>query len=166
VYQQHVSLLLPFYTSLQTQSTSSLVFTTTTFTSAPSSGPITMTPLLRARLLASLNRFCHPLVAPTRSRTQRLLVARNVQSAIDFYESTLLAEFERADAAAGPGGRDEATMKDKANVLWELNQSTTLSQVFVQKRETLFSGSGSGSALGGGGGGGGGGSHDPLKNLT
>lgn len=171
VYQQHVSLLLPFYTSLQTQSTSSLVFTTTTFTAAPSSaGPVTMTPLLRARLLASLNRFCHPLVAPTRSRTQRLLVARNVQSAIDFYESTLLAEFERADAGTGGqgkgGGRDEATMKDKANVLWELNQSTTLSQVFVQKRETLFSGSGSGSALGGGGGGGGGGSHDPLKNLT
>lgn len=52
-------------------------------------------------------------------------------------------------------------MKDKANVLWELNQSTTLSQVFVQKRETLFS---NGSA--GGGGGGVGGSHDPLKNLT
>ena len=135
-----------------------------------------MTPLLRARLLASLNRFCHPLVAPTRSRTQRLLVARNVQSAIDFYESTLLAEFERADTDAGGAkggakgggalkgatGRDEATMKDKANVLWELNQSTTLSQVFVQKRETLFA-----STLSPGGGGGGGtSSHDPLKNLT
>lgn len=145
VYQKHVSLLLPFYTSLQTQSTSSLVFTV----SPP------LSPRLRARLLASLLRFTHPLCAPTRSRPQRVTVQRNIQSATDFFESTLLAEFARADDGTGAGlgkaegGRDEEVMKDKAAILWELNASTTLSQVFVQKRETLF---GSG--------------HDPLRNLV
>lgn len=160
IYQQHLNLLLPFYTSLQTQSTSSLVFTV----SPP------LSPLLRARLLACLARFTHPLLAPTRSRPQRLTVQRNVQSAVDFYESTLLAEFEKADQggfrAGGPsstaagvaagasqedpaGGRDEEAMKETAMILWELNQSSTLSQVFVQKRETLF-----------------GQNHDPLRNLV
>ncbi|GJN90561.1 hypothetical protein Rhopal_003573-T1 [Rhodotorula paludigena] len=133
VFKTHQSLLLPYYTSLKTHTTSSLVFTTTS-----------LSPMQRARLLSSLARFCGPLVAPTRSLPQRLTVLRNVQSAMDFFESTLLAEFERADAA-----KDEATMKDRATVLWELNQSTTLSQVFVQKRETMF---GTG--------------HSPLRNLT
>ncbi|KPV74787.1 uncharacterized protein RHOBADRAFT_27218 [Rhodotorula graminis WP1] len=102
----------------------------------------------RARLLATLARFCHALVAPTRSLPQRLGTLRNVQSAMDFFESTLLAEFERADAAA-PADRDEDAMRDRASVMWEVNQSQTVAQVFVQKRETLF-----------------GAGHDPLRNLT
>ncbi|GAA5989549.1 hypothetical protein JCM11641_004593 [Rhodosporidiobolus odoratus] len=40
-----------------------------------------LAPMLRTQLLASLTRFCHPL------------------SASDFFESALIAEFERADAA-------------------------------------------------------------------
>ncbi|BGO99805.1 Recyclin-1 [Rhodotorula toruloides] len=133
LYKKHHAILLPYYISLQTLTTSSLVFTTST-----------LTPMLRAQLLASLARFCHPLVAPTRSLPQRMTVLRNVQSAIDFFESALLAEFERADSI-----QDEQAMKEKAEVMWELNQSTTVSQVFVQKRETLF-----------------GTNHYPLRNLT
>ncbi|GAA5865734.1 hypothetical protein JCM1840_003237 [Sporobolomyces johnsonii] len=133
VYKTHHSLLLPYYSSLITHTTSSLVFTTST-----------LTPMMRARLLASLSRFGHPLVAPTRSLPQRLTVLRNVQSATDFFESALLAEFEKADT-----GRDEKAMRDKAVVLWELNESSSLSQIFVQKREIFYDQG-----------------HNPLKNLT
>ncbi|BGP48295.1 F-box protein: endocytic membrane traffic, recycling ReCYcling 1 [Rhodotorula kratochvilovae] len=133
VFKTYQTLLLPYYASLKTHTTSSLVFTN------PS-----LAPMQRARLLASLARFCHPLVAPTRSLPQRLAILRNVQSAMDFFESTLLAEFERADAAA-----DEDAMRDRASVMWEVNQSQTVAQVFVQKRETMF-----------------GAGHSPLRNLT
>ncbi|BGP16438.1 hypothetical protein JCM10213_004006 [Rhodosporidiobolus nylandii] len=133
IYKKYHSLLLPYYTSLQIHTTSSLVFSTSS-----------LTPMLRAQLLASLARFCHPLVAPTRSLPQRQTVLRNVQSAMDFFESALIAEFEKADSA-----RNEEGMKDKANVLWELNQSTNVAQVFVQRREILYEQS-----------------VNPLKNLT
>jgi len=142
VFKAYHALLVPYFASLKTHTTSSLVFTT------PS-----LAPMQRARLLATLARFCHALVAPTRSLPQRLGTLRNVQSAMDFFESTLLAEFERADAVAattaGAAGRDEEAMRDRASVMWEVNQSQTVAQVFVQKRETLF-----------------GAGHDPLRNLT
>ncbi|KDE09280.1 hypothetical protein MVLG_00598 [Microbotryum lychnidis-dioicae p1A1 Lamole] len=132
VFKTHYSLLLPYYTSLLTHTTSSLVFTSN------------LQPMWRARILASLVRFCQPLVAPTRSVPQRMTVLRNTQSAMDFFESALLAEFERADTKG-----DEQAMKEKAYVLWELNQSPSVIQVFMQKREIFYDQS-----------------HDPLKNLT
>ncbi|GAA6011961.1 hypothetical protein JCM11491_000118 [Sporobolomyces phaffii] len=134
VYQTYHALLLPYYTSLVTHTTSSLVFTTSS-----------LSPMVRAQLLSTLSRFCHPLLAPTRSLPQRMTVLRNVQSAMDFFESALVAEFERADTTG-----DEASMKDKASVLWELNQANSLSQIFVQKREEAFFDQ----------------PFDPLKNLT
>ncbi|GAA5994915.1 hypothetical protein JCM11641_005976, partial [Rhodosporidiobolus odoratus] len=133
IFKKHHSLLLPYYTSLVTHTTSSLVFSTSS-----------LTPILRAQLLASLTRFCHPLVAPTRSLPQRSTVLRNVQSASDFFESALIAEFERADAA-----KDEKGMKEKAKVLWQLSESNNLAQVFVQRREIMFEQNA-----------------NPLKNLT
>ncbi|GAA5820686.1 hypothetical protein JCM3770_001451, partial [Rhodotorula araucariae] len=133
VFRTIQATLLPYYASLKTHTTSSLVFTNQS-----------LSPMQRARLLASLARFCHPLVAPTRSLPHRLTILRNVQSAMDFFESTLLAEFERADAAG-----DEDAMRDRASVMWEVNQSQTVAQVFVQKRETLF-----------------GAGQSPLRNLT
>ncbi|GAA5850515.1 hypothetical protein JCM8547_001899 [Rhodosporidiobolus lusitaniae] len=133
VFKKHHSLLLPFYTSLITHTTSSLVFSTSS-----------LTPMLRAQLLASLVRFCNPLVAPTRSLPQRQTVLRNAQSAMDFFESALIAEFEKADAK-----KEEEQMKDKAKVLWQLNQSSNVAQVFVQRREIFYDTS-----------------HNPLKNLT
>lgn len=136
VFKSYHALLVPHYHSLKTHTTSSLVFTTPN-----------LSPMQRARLLATLARFCHALVAPTRSLPARLGTLRNVQSAMDFFESTLLAEFERADAARPT--RDEDAMRDRASVMWEVNQSQTVAQVFVQRRETLF---GTG--------------HDPLRNLT
>ncbi|SCZ88219.1 BZ3500_MvSof-1268-A1-R1_Chr2-1g04266 [Microbotryum saponariae] len=132
VFKTHYSLLLPYYSSLLTHTTSSLVFTSN------------LQPMWRARILASLVRFCQPLVAPTRSVPQRMTVLRNTQSAMDFFESALLAEFERADTKG-----DEKAMKEKAYVLWELNQSPSVIQVFIQKREIFYDQS-----------------HNPLKNLT
>ncbi|SCV72164.1 BQ2448_4858 [Microbotryum intermedium] len=132
VFKTHHSLLLPYYSSLLTHTTSSLVFTSN------------LEPMSRARILASLVRFCQPLVAPTRSVPQRMTVLRNTQSAMDFFESALLAEFERADTRG-----DEKAMKEKAYVLWELNQSPSVIQVFIQKREIFYDQS-----------------HNPLKNLT
>ncbi|GAA6007013.1 hypothetical protein JCM10207_009170 [Rhodosporidiobolus poonsookiae] len=133
IFKKHHSLLLPFYTSLVTHTTSSLIFTTSS-----------LTPMLRAQLLSSLSRFCHPLVAPTRSLPQRSTVLRNVQSAMDFFESALIAEFEKADAR-----RDEDAMKEKAEVLWQLNESSNVAQVFVQRREIFYDSS-----------------PNPLRNLT
>ena len=132
-YQTYHSLLLPYYSSLITHTTSSLVFTTPA-----------LSPMTRAQLLSSLSRFCHPFLAPTRSLPQRLTVLRNVQSAMDFFESALLSEFENADTM-----KDEGVMRDKAKVLWELNTSNSLSQIFVQKREIFYDQS-----------------YNPLKNLT
>lgn len=121
-FKAYHATLLPYYLSLVTHTTSSLVFTT------PS-----LSPMMRARLLSTLSRFCHPLLAPTRSLPQRLTVLRNVQSAMDFFESALVAEFERADTS-----KDEDSMRDKAKVLWELNEGNSLREIFVQKREEVF----------------------------
>jgi recyclin-1 len=132
VFKTHHDLLLPYYLSLLQHTTSSLVF------SSP-----TLTPVTRSQVLSSLVRFCQPMVAPTRSLPQRMTVLRNVQSATDFFESALLAEFERADTR-----RDEQAMKEKAIVLAELKSSSVI-QVFVQKREIFYDQS-----------------HNPLRNLV
>lgn len=133
IFIKHHSLLLPYYLSLLTHTTSSLVFTSPT-----------LTPATRSQLLSSLVRFCAAAVAPTRSLPQRTTVLRNAQSAADFFESALLAEFERADER-----RDEASMREKAAVLWDLNGSSSVAQIFVQKREIFYDQS-----------------HNPLKNLV
>ena len=122
VFIAHHRLLLPYYLSLVSHTTSSLIFTSST-----------LTPSTRSQLLSSLTRFCSPLLAPTRSLPQRTTVIRNVQSAIDFFESAMLAEFERADTR-----RDEDAMREKATVLWELNGASSVVQVFVQKREIFY----------------------------
>lgn len=133
IFIVHHHLLLPYYLSLMTHTTSSLVFTSPT-----------LTPSTRSQLLSSLVRFCSPLVAPSRSLPQRTIVLRNVQSSMDFFESAMLAEFERAD-----NRRDEVAMKEKAGVLWELNGGSSVVQVFVQKREIFYDQS-----------------HNPLQNLV
>lgn len=133
IFIAHHNLLLPYYLSFVTHTTSSLVFTSPT-----------LSPESRAHLLASLVRFCSPLVAPTRSLPQRQTVLRNVQSGMDFFESALLAEFERADTR-----REEEAMKEKARILWELNASMSVVQVFVQKREIFYDQT-----------------HNPLRNLV
>lgn len=133
IFKQHQALLLPYYISLITHTTSSLIFTSPT-----------LTPSTRSQLLSSLVRFCSPLLAPSRSLPQRTTVLRNVQSSMDFFESALLAEFEKADSRG-----DESSMREKARLLWDLNASTSVVQVFVQKREIFYDTS-----------------HDPLKNLV
>lgn len=132
MYIKHHTILLPYYLSLITHTTSSLLFTSSTLTSMD-----------RSYILSALTRFCTELSAPTRSVPQRMTVLRNVQSASDFFESAMLAEFERADSR-----RDEVAMKEKAAVLWALNKGTSMIQVFVQKREIFYE------------------SHNALSNLT
>lgn len=133
LFQHYHSLLLPYYLSLMNHTTSSLLFTSPT-----------LTPSSRSQLLSTLVRFCSPLLAPSRSLPQRMTVLRNVQSSMDFFESALLAEFERCDTRG-----DEEGMKEKAKVLWGLNKSMSVIQVFVQKREIFYDQT-----------------FDPLKNLV
>jgi len=133
VFKLHHAQLLPYYISLLAHTTSSLLFTQST-----------LTPRLRALLLASLARFVEPEVAPTRSLPQRLTAKRNIGAAADFFEAALLAEFNKADERD-----DEAEMKGKVEILVELNGGLSAVQVFVQKREMLSDAG-----------------YDPLQNLT
>jgi recyclin-1 len=158
IFKTYHSILLPYYLSLTNHTTSSLVFTNSQLSS-----------MSRAKLLSTLTRFClHELISPTRSLTKRLTVLRNVESAKDFFESTLVSEFERYDQQLqeqeqgsnssskkedDDEGIIEKSMKDRALVLWELNQSNSLKEIFVQKREEVFFG---GESL----------QFDPLDNLT
>lgn len=133
IFRLYHSQLIPYYTSLLSHTTSSLVFTQST-----------LTPRLRALLLATLARFIEPEVAPTRSLPQRLTAKRNIGAAADFFEAALLAEFSRADER-----NDEDEMKEKVEILVELNGGLSAVQVFVQKREMLTDAG-----------------FDPLQNLT
>ena len=83
-------------------------------------------------------------MAPTRSLPQRLTAKRNIGAAADFFEAALLAEFSRADER-----NDEDEMKEKVEILVELNGGLSAVQVFVQKREMLTDAG-----------------FDPLQNLT
>lgn len=132
-FKTYHSILLPYYLSLQTHTTSSLIFTSTS-----------LSPQDRSRILSALVRFCSAPLAPSRSLPQRTTVLRNVQSATDFFETTLLAEFERADNRG-----DEVVMKAKAKLLWDLNASNSVAEMFVERRAVMYDQT-----------------HDPLKNLV
>lgn len=118
LYQQ----LLPYFVSLQSHSTSSLVFTRQS-----------LQPLARARLLATLKNFLCPHLAATRSATTMQVVRRNVLSSIDFFESSMLQKFDKAFDAA-----DLDEMRDLATICWELNEGHSLCQVFFNKIELFY----------------------------
>lgn len=129
--------LLPFFRSLQTQTTSSLVFTSLDV----------RTHLARAQLLSTLSRFLSPNLAPTRQSATLTLVRRNLQSASDFFEASLLSAFEQA--------RDHnnlQAMRDAAVALWELNGGQSVVQIYMNKIPLLYEQLDS--------------SYDPLRNLT
>lgn len=134
IFISHYSTLIPYFRSLRTHTTSSLVFTTTT-----------LSPLDRAHLLSTLGRLLQPESCPTRSVQTVQNVRRNLQSACDFFEGAMLAEFEAADER-----RNEEAMRRVAEIAWELNGGASVVQVFVGKREIFYDSQ----------------NHDPLKNLT
>lgn len=122
-FRSRYQTLLPFLRSLQTHSTSSMLFTD------PS-----LTPLYRAQLIATLSRFFHPALRPPTDSFTMSAILRNLQSATDVFEGTLLSEFERCDDS-----RDEAGMARVAKVVWELGHgSMSVVQVFVGKREIFY----------------------------
>ena len=125
--------LLPFFKSLQSQTTSSLIFTRPT-----------LTPHIRAELLSNLSRFLLPPVAPSRSSSTLTLVRRNLQSASDYFEAGMLAQFEKAAA-----GNILHEMREIAKALWELNGGQSVVQVFFNKVSLFYDAS-----------------WDPLRNLT
>ena len=143
--------LVPYYLSLQIHTTSSSIFT-----------QISLTPLNRARLLATLTRLLLQPLSPTRSASTLNIYKRNLESAIDFFEGALLAEFEKADIR-----NDIEAMKKCATIAWEIPSTSSTShsstvthslngasnknivQVFVNRREIFYDQS-----------------HNPLKNLV
>ena len=116
--------LLPFYHSLRTHTTSSLIFTS----------PILREPLDRAHALAVLARLVHSTAVSPSSRAADLaVVRRNLQSAADFFEGAMLAEFEAADER-----REAPAMRRVAQVAWELNGGASVVQVFLGKRDVFY----------------------------
>lgn len=115
--------LMPYLHSLYHHSSSSLLFTDPNLTSRH-----------RAELLATLFRLLsNPFLAPARYFRDSTL-ARNLQSAIDLFEASLLSEFERADER-----RDEEAMRSSAALLWALgSDGSSVIQVFVTKREIFY----------------------------
>lgn len=122
LFVSHFSALLPYYLSLQTYTTSSLLF------SNPS-----LTPSNRAQILSSLNRLLLPPLAPTISPHTLAIVTRNLQSAADWFESAMLAEFEKADERG-----DEVAMRNGAKVLWELNGGASVVQGIYRRNRNRF----------------------------
>jgi hypothetical protein len=128
--------LLPYFTSLKSFTTSSLIFT------SPH-----LTHLTRAQLFSTLSRLCqHPCLQPTGTRNSASLqlVRRNLQSSIDHFEASMLSNFEKA-----ADGNLLAGMKDAAQALWELNGGGSVVQVFFNKIPLFYDQS-----------------WDPMRNLT
>jgi recyclin-1 len=118
-FKEYHAMLLPYYLSFQQYSTNSVLFTSSD-----------LTPLRRAHTLSNLSRFIQLTLAPTRSPHVLGIVRRNLQSAIDSYEASMLSEFEKADER-----NDEDSMKRIADVMWGLNGCQSLVQIFLNKRE-------------------------------
>lgn len=118
LFRAYYEALLPYFKSLQSHTTNSLIFTHPT-----------LLPLARAQLLSTLNRLANiPAISPTRIQTVLTVVRRNLQSSTDYFEAAMLAQFERA--ADGNLQRD---MRETTAALWELNGGTSVVQVFINK---------------------------------
>ena len=117
LFVSYYQALLPYFLSLQTQTTSSLVFTRPT-----------ASPHHRAELLSNLSRLLSTPVAPTRSSSTLAAVRRNLQSASDHFEAGMLAQFEKA-----ADGNALLDMRETARAVWELNGGSSVVQIFINK---------------------------------
>lgn len=126
-FKQIYNRLLPFYTSLQTHTTSSLLFTHAGLSS-----------LDRALLIRSLKHLLLQPCAPSRSTARHTLFKRNLTSAQDFFESTLFADFERASKQRP--NPDEVVMARCGHLAWQLGRSSaqSLFDVFLNQREIFY----------------------------
>lgn len=115
--------MCPFVRSLQTHSTSSLLFATPA-----------LTPVQRAQLIATLARFFRQALCCIQDQGTLSVIQRNLQSATDVFEGSLLSEFERFDDR-----KDEAGMHSVARVVWELGHGdASVVHTFVGKREIFY----------------------------
>lgn len=116
-------ILLPYLNSLYHHTTSSLLFTDPNLTSRH-----------RVELLSTLFRLLsNPFLAPSRFFGNPVL-ARNIQSAIDVSEASLLSEFEHADDRG-----DEDAMRTASELVWALGcDGSSVIQVFITKREIFY----------------------------
>lgn len=147
-FRRAYSFLVPHYRSFRSHTTSALVF-----------ADRSLRAMDRARVLAALARMARDqAISPdghlAQAANKMPIVAGNVRSASDFFESALTAEFEKADARA-----DEPAMRARAAVLAELNGAHSLVQVFIDRRDSaLFAASMHSPAAAR--------HHDPLRNLV
>ncbi|KAH8925276.1 hypothetical protein BT69DRAFT_1279871 [Atractiella rhizophila] len=103
--------LLPFYLSFQIYTTNSLLFTSRSPSSLPSCAH-TSSPVSSPSLSTKVSHR-HGAATPGH------VVYRNLMSATDFFESTILAEFD-------------------SRVLWELNGGGNVIQSFCEKRPVFY----------------------------
>lgn len=114
--------LLPFYTSLKQHTTQSIVFTSPHLDAAA-----------RGRVLSTLQRLlANPQICPSsrQSSSSALTVTkRNLQSALDHFEASMLSNFEKAAS-----GNLHSGMREAAAAIWELpHGGTSVVQVFINK---------------------------------
>ncbi|KAG0143716.1 hypothetical protein CROQUDRAFT_48442 [Cronartium quercuum f. sp. fusiforme G11] len=120
---QLYSLLMPYLKSLYHHTTSSLLFTDPNLTHQN-----------RAELLTTLKKFqSNPYLSPTKFYKNSKL-SSNLQISIDFFESSLLTEFEKSDER-----NDEIGMKLAAELVWTLgSDGSSVIQAFVSRREIFY----------------------------
>lgn len=119
--------LVPFYASLQTHTTSSLLFT--------QQG---LSPVDRAHIFRALAHLLLPPCSPSRSAARNSVFKRNLTSSKDFFESTLFSDFERASKRQPES--DEAAMAKCAHLVWQLGlpSAQSLFDVFLNAREIFY----------------------------
>lgn len=121
------SYVMPFYTSLQTHTTSSLLFT-----------QAGLSPMERALLLRALSNLLLQPCSPSRSAARHTIFKRNLQSAKDFFESTLFADFEKASKKSPQP--DEQSMSACTHLAAKLGDvsAQSLFDVFINAREIFY----------------------------
>lgn len=108
--------LMPYYISLQYQSTSSLIFT--------QSQPAPLTDIEKAYILSNLTRLLgNKSISPTQYEETRLKTTRrNLQSSIDYFNAFLLGKFEKSSDQ-----RIISKMREAAWASYALNDTSSSS---------------------------------------
>lgn len=124
--------LIPYYVSLQYQSTSSLIFTQT--------HPTPLSDISKSYILKNLSSLlASPQIAPTQYEETRLKTTkRNLKSSIDYFDSYLLNKFEKSNDR-----RIIANMREAALAYCALHNEDDTNN---RARETNAKVNGSGSA--------------------
>lgn len=111
--------LIPYYVSLQYQSTSSLIFTQPNLSN-----------ISRAYILSNLTRLLNEKsIAPTQYLNKLRKTNENLKSSIDYFNSSLLVKFEKA-----MDERVISDMREAAHAAYALNSATTSEGEMINRR--------------------------------